>query len=324
MENITIISTNELANVVSQNNIPANNAAALQAAFMPFFEQASEWREKAFAIKVTNIGQTAEMGRAKQARLALRDIRLETEKTRVKLKEESLRTGKAIDGMANIIKALVVPIEEYLEGQEKYGERMKQKAQAEQRDLRTCEFGKYIEFLPPNVDLGTISDEEHAKHLHMAKALWDAREAETQRIENERIEREQREAAEREAMRLENEHLRAEAEKHEAAMQAEREERERLQREHEAKIAAERAETERLRREAEAKEQAERERIESEKREKAAAEKAAKEAPDKEKLLRYADHLLQVEIPKIESEALNQKLTEAKTLIRRAIQLITE
>jgi hypothetical protein len=114
-------------------------------------------------------------------------------------------------------------MEKYLLDQEEYGKRLQEKIQAEQRDLRMCEFGKYIEFLPPGVDLGTIAEEEHAKLLLYAKAQWNEREAEQNRIENERIEREQREAAEREAMRAENERLRKEAEKVEAERQKERE-----------------------------------------------------------------------------------------------------
>jgi hypothetical protein len=156
------ITITDLTKVAAENNLPANNADTLRAAFLPFFEQASEWREKAFAIKVTNIGQTAEMGRARQARIALKDIRVQTEKTRVAMKEDSLRTGKAIDGMSNVIKFLIEPIEKYLLDQEEYGKRMQEIAQAEARDLRTCEAGKYLPDFPQSIDLGVISDEEFA------------------------------------------------------------------------------------------------------------------------------------------------------------------
>jgi len=314
----------DLSQIAKKENIPQGSAAELQAAFMPYFERAAEWRDKAMAIQVTSLHQTSEMRQAREARLALKDIRVNAEKTRVKLKEESLRTGKAIDGMANVIKFLIAPIEAHLEEQEKYGERLAEKQRAEQRDLRECEAGKYLQDFPQSVDLGAISEEGFAKLLHFAKAQFDAREEATNRLEKERIEREQREAAEREAMRLENERLRAEAEIQEAAMREERAERERLQREHEAAIAAERAEVERLRMEREANERAEAERIRKERAEQETKERSEAEAPDKEKLLLYADHLLSVAPPKIESEALNQKLNEAKALIRRAIQLISE
>lgn len=300
------LSISDLAKVVKESNLPTSKAEALEAAFMPFYEQVAKHCETAFTIKVTNIGQTAEMGRAKQSRLALRDIRISTEKVRKQVKEDALREGQAIDKIAKHLCSVIEPMEKYLEDQEKYGERQREIFQAQQRDLRTCEFGKYIEFLPSGVDLGLIGDEDHAKYLSMAKAMWNEREAEKVRVENERIAKEELEAAERELLWAENERLKAEAAKRNA------------------EIAAERAENERLRMEAEAKEREEKQRIETDRKAKELAERAAKEAPDKEKLLRYCDHILSIEIPKIESETLNQKLSEAKGLIRRAIQLISE
>ena len=328
------ITIQDLTKVAAENNLPANNADALQAAFLPFFEQASEWRDKAFAIKVTNIGQTAEMGRARQARLALKDIRVQTEKTRVQMKEDSLRTGKAIDGMANVIKFLIAPIEQHLQDQEDYGKRMQEKAQAEQRDLRTCEAGDLIRYFPHGVDLGVISDEEYAKHLHLARIQDKAVRDEAERVERERIEREQREAAEREAMRIENERLRKENEVQEAAMREERAERERLQREHEAAIAAQRAEVERLERaereriaaENRAKmeaDNAERERLRKEQAEKEAAEQAAMEAPDKEKLLSYAKELHACMKPyQFVTESAAEKCNRAAQKILEAIKIL--
>lgn len=272
MDTITIT---DLTKVATENNLPATNADALQAAFMPFFERAAEWRDKASTIKVTSLAQTKEMGIAREARLALKDIRVQTEKARVKMKEDSLRTGKAIDGMANVIKFLIVPIEEHLQDQEDYGKRLQEKQQAEARDLRQCEAGKYLEFFPQTLDLGTISDEEFARLLHYATTQWEAREAENTRVENERIAKEKKEAEEREAMRAENEKLKAEAAKVEAQRQKEREAAAKAQREADAKLAAERAERERL-------ERAERERIAAENRAKMEADNAERERLRKE------------------------------------------
>ena len=327
------ITITDLTKVAAENNLPANNADVLQAAFMPFFEQASEWRDKAFAIKVTNIGQTAEMGRARQARLALKDIRVQTEKTRIQMKEDSLRTGKAIDGMANVIKFLIAPIEQHLQDQEDYGKRMQEKAQAEQRDLRTCEAGDLIRYFPHGVDLGAIADEEYAKHLHLAKVQDKAVRDETDRVERERIEREQKEAAEREAMRAENEQLRAEAEKIEAEREIERTAALIAKQQAGAAIAAERAEVERLERaereriaaENRAKmeaDNAERERLRKEQAEKEAAERAAMEAPDKEKLHRLAVEIQYITLPEIESKEMKKVLDEANHLLISAIEIL--
>lgn len=334
MESITIT---DLTKVATENNLPANNADALQAAFMPFFERAAEWRDKASTIKVTSLAQTKEMGIAREARLALKDIRVQTEKARVKMKEDSLRTGKAIDGMANVIKFLIVPIEEYLQDQEDYGKRLQEKQQAEARDLRQCEAGKYLEFFPQTLDLGTISDEEFARLLHYARTQWDARESENARLENERIAKEKKEAEEREAMRLENEKLRAEAAKVEAQRQKEREAAAKAQREAEEVLAKQRAEMERLRDESLAKEAAERKRIVEENRaamerdnaerelgeKKEAAEKAALEAPDKEKLNTYAKELYECMKPyQFATESAAEKCNMAANKIREAILIL--
>jgi len=76
--------------------------------------------DKANAIKVTGAGDVAAMKLARTTRLSLKNIRVEVEKTRKSLKEESLREGKAIDGMANIVKFLIVPVEQGLQEKEDF------------------------------------------------------------------------------------------------------------------------------------------------------------------------------------------------------------
>ena len=194
------IQISDLAKVVKESNLPEGKAAALEAAFMPYYEQVAAYCETAFQIKVTNIAQVAEMAKAKKAWAELRDIRIAKEKKRKQVKEESILEGRAIDKIANGLDSITLPMEAHLEAQWKYGERLREQLQNESRDLRTHEFGKYIEFLGPGIDLGTIGDEDHAKYLHLAKTLWNAREAENAKAEQERIEKEQREAEERELL----------------------------------------------------------------------------------------------------------------------------
>lgn len=317
------ITITDLTKVAAENNLPANNADVLQAAFMPFFEQASEWRDKAFAIKVTNIGQTAEMGRARQARLALKDIRVQTEKTRIQMKEDSLRTGKAIDGMANVIKFLIAPIEQHLQDQEDYGKRMQEKAQAEQRDLRTCEAGDLIRYFPHGVDLGAIADEEYAKHLHLARIQDKAVRDEADRVERERIEKEQREAADREAMRAENERLRKEAQEQAEILAKERAEVEKLRREADEKERLRIQAEQRVIAEQRSKELKEKAAAEAERFEKEQAEKEAMEAPDKEKLKAYADELHACMKPyHFATESAAEKCNRAAQRIFEAIKIL--
>ena len=334
------ITISDLSKVVKDSNLPTSKAEALEAAFMPFFEQAALHCETAFTIKVTNIAQTAEMAKAKKAWKELKDSRIAKESKRKQVKEDALLEGRTIDKIANFLDSVTVPMEKYLEDQWKYGERLRQKMQAEQRDLRTCEAGELIRYFPSGVDLGTIADEEFARYLHLAKIQAKAIQEETERVERERIEKEQREAAEKEAMRVENERLKAEAAKVEAKHAEERERMVKAMREQEAEIAAVREKEERLRREAEEKERL---RIQAEQRviaeqrakelqakaaadaerfEKEQAEKAALEAPDKEKLLAYARLLLELPQQQFSTESGAEKFEMAAKKIREAIQIL--
>ncbi len=317
------IAISDLTKAVQESNLPTTKAEALEAAFMPFFKQAAQHCETAFSIKVTNIGQTATMGEARQERLALREIRIAKEKVRKQVKEDALREGKAIDKIANFLDSVIEPMEKYLLDQEEYGKRLQEKAQAEQRDLRTCEAGDLIRYFPQSIDIGVISDEEYAKHLHLAKAQDKAVRDEADRVERERIEREQREAAEREAMWAENERLRKEAAEQAEILAKERAEVERLRAEQEAK---EQAERERIAAENRAKmdaDNAERERLRKEQAEKEAAEQAAMEAPDKEKLLSYAKELHACMKPyQFATESAAEKCERAAQKILEAIKIL--
>lgn len=316
------LTISDLAKTVKESNLPASKAEALEAAFMPFFEQVSKHCETAFTIKVSNIGQTAEMGRARAARLALKDIRVSKEKVRKQVKEDALREGQAIDKIAKFLDSVIEPMEKYLLDQEEYGKRQQEKIQEEQRQIREIEAGDLLKYFPAGIDIGAIADEEFAKYLHLAGVQFKAIQDEQNRLENERIEREQREAAEREAMRVENERLRAEAAEREKAMAEERAVVAKIQAEKDAEFARQRKEMERLRDESLAKERAERERIEAERIAKETAEKAAMEAPDKEKLLRYADGILEVNAPQLQSREMNKRLEEAQSLIMQAIYIL--
>lgn len=302
------LTISDLTKTVKESNMPTSKAEALEAAFMPFFEAAALHCQTAFTIKVTNLAQTAEMGRARAERLALKDIRVAKEKIRKQVKEDALREGKAIDKIANFLDSVIEPMEKYLLDQEDYGKRLQEKQQAEARDARQCEAGKYLEFFPQTIDLGTISDEEFARLLHYATAQWNERETENMKIENERKEKERKEAEEREAMRAENERLKAESAKVAAQREQEREAAAKSQREADAKLAAERAEVERLERaerervasENRAKmeaDNAERERLRKEQEAKEAAEKAALSASDKVKIEAIISEIKKIQVP---------------------------
>lgn len=233
---------NQLQVIVQESGLEQTKAKYLLDNFTEYFAIADEWTQKAKTIHVTSETQSTDMSMARVGRLFLREKRIAIEKARKELKEQSLREGKAIDGIANVLKALIVPIEEYLEKQEKFIE-FKKAAEAEA--LR-------------------IEAEKKAEEERIAKEKAEREEQERIRLENERLKKEA-EAREEQARK-----------DREAAMAKQRELEERARKEKEAaekKLAAEISKAEAARLEAEEKARKEREAIEA----KARAEREAEE-----------------------------------------------
>jgi hypothetical protein len=128
------VSENQLEIVVRESGLEQTKAQVILSKFQDYFALAADWENKAKTLIVSSVEQKAEMQMARAGRLFLRDKRLQVEKTRKELKEQALREGKAIDGIANVLKALIEPIESYLEKQERFVE-IKQAEEAEQRRI---------------------------------------------------------------------------------------------------------------------------------------------------------------------------------------------
>ncbi|MFY8001455.1 MAG: hypothetical protein ACOVSW_22875 [Candidatus Kapaibacteriota bacterium] len=231
---------------------------------------------------------------AREARLALKGIRVEVEHTRKRLKEDSLRTGQTIDAIAKILTNEIAPIEKYLEEQEKFAENQEKARKALLRSARESALIPYA-VETQHYNLEEMSDESFDALLKASAIAFQEKQAAIAKAEADRIAQEKAEAEAREAQRQENERLKAEAE----AMRKEKEEAEKLARqererlEAQAKAAEQEAQKERI-----AREKIERERADKEAAEKAAQEKAEKERlkaekaeksrPDREKLLAFA------------------------------------
>ena len=252
----TEITKDELAVAIAESGVEQSTALTLQTEFSPFFQQAHEWAKQAKAIVVTDVSETRKMQMARTMRLQLRDIRLEADKTRKRLKEDSNRYGKAVQGLYNVIDCLIVPIEKHLKEQEDFAEVQQAKLEARLRDERTEQLAPLAEFVPVlSIDLGKLSDENYQKLYNGAVHARTAKQEEEKRIEAERIAREKAEAEEKERARKELEAAKAKAAEEEKA-----------RKDAEAKAAKEK-------KEAEAKAKKEREAAEK----KLAAEKAARE-----------------------------------------------
>lgn len=306
--------------VPDESSLAPETAQSLTAAFAPFFAKAEALRTRAMAITVTSIGQVKEIKDARTTRLALKDIRVAAEKTRKSLKEDSLRKGKAIDGVYNILEYAIRPLEEHLEAQEKFAERLEQ----ERKNALAADRSRQLQVYgvdPSLYDLGAMAEATFVQLLETNRLAHESRQEAQRKAEAERIVREQAEAAERERMRAENERLKKEADAREAVLRAER-----VKAEAEAKAAADQARKEREALEAkakaerevaeaaakverEAREKAEAElraRAEAEARAKAEQEEAARKAaaaPDKQKLADFAKMLHTMPMPGLTTSA---------------------
>jgi hypothetical protein len=170
---------NELANM----KISEANSAMLQDKFEVFYLQAEEWRNTAENIQVYDISQVEEMKTARVARLAIRDVRVNVEKTRKALKEDSLRYGQAVDKVAKVLTGLIEPIELNLESKEKFKERI----EAEQRELirkeREAIISKYEWNNVTNINLGAMDQDKFDTLLADAEMLFIAKQAQLAKVE---------------------------------------------------------------------------------------------------------------------------------------------
>ena len=135
---------NKLIKIAQEQGLEENKIQDLMRNYGKAFAEARALVEGAMDIKVKDENDFEGMEKARERRLALRRVRIGVEDTRKSLKEQSLREGRAIDGAANIIKALVGPAEEYLLGQEKYAEELAKQHKITIEQERIIKLSKYV------------------------------------------------------------------------------------------------------------------------------------------------------------------------------------
>jgi colicin import membrane protein len=295
----------ELTVITQQVALEPSKVETLLQSYAGSFAEAKVIAAEARQILVTDETQTELMQTAREKRLELRKIRVNVENTRVQLKEQSLREGKAIDGMANIIKALIVPVEEHLEKQEKFAEILAAERAEKINAERVLKLSKYVDD-PSIYNVKDMSEPAFNNLLGVCKTAFEAKQKEKEEAERRKLEAE---AAERERvakMEAENAKLREQKRKVD----------EKLAKERAAKKAAE----DKLEAERQAKIKAEREAKEKELAEQRAAEEAKRKAllaPDKEKLIDFATTIDKLNAPNVASK-------EAGEAVRQAIAKLTE
>ena len=128
---MTTIIENPLIVALEKSNLDEQKSVALKEKFNPVFQIVEEWKQKSAALIITDVSQKPEIAMAKEAYKSIKNIRIDIEKTRKSLKEESLKEGKAIDEIAKLLTGLVAPLEEDLEQKAKFVEIYEAKVKAE-------------------------------------------------------------------------------------------------------------------------------------------------------------------------------------------------
>ncbi len=206
---------NELTIIAQGSNLSTTRVQELLSQFGEPYQEASKVASEAKSIAVTDEKDTETMGKARAIRLQLKKIRIGVEKTRKDLGEESLRERNAINGMANIIKALVVPVEEYLEKQEKFAETQAAERKHARHIARVEELSQFVNDISVYA-LDDMSDEAYTELLSNAKQAKADKIAAEKKAEEDRVAAGAAEKKHQEEERLENERLRKEAEAKEA------------------------------------------------------------------------------------------------------------
>lgn len=271
--------------IIEKSGIETEQALIIQGHFEKFIEQVKEWGDKAFKINITSLDQKFEIAEANKAYKIVKEVRLNAEAMRKELKEDSLRKGKLIDGIAKFVFEKIEPIEEHLEKQAKFEKLEKERLDIIMVQERSQELLKWVEDISI-FNLATMPEDTFQKLVADSKTLFETRKAEADKLEKERLKKEEDNRIENERIRKENEDLKKQKEIDDKKIEDERKKAEDLQKKEDERIAKE---------EQAKKDKLEADRIEKERLEK--IERDKKNAPDKEKLNLYAESIKNLVAP---------------------------
>jgi len=300
---------NSLDLIIKDQDIAVENAKQLIEAFGAPFTDAGEILSTYKEIVVNNINQKELMADAKSKRLTLKKIRTTVENKRKILKEDSLRTGKAIDSVAKYIKDNIQPAEEYLELQEKYAEIEQEKLIAELRRDRAEKLAPYTD-TPHIYQLASMTFDDFEKLVKELKDAKDLQEAKDKAYADEQIRIVKEKEIEDLRIREENNKLKIEVDKRAAELKIERDKIEKIKQDQEV----ERIEKERL-------EQVNKKAIEDAEYKKQLSEAKLASAPDREKLLLFVSKIEVLEVPTNTEVAkrISKHISESTNMYRKLI-----
>lgn len=200
----------QLTVILDEQGVSAENQKTLVESFGGPFVEAGEILANYQDIKVTDVTQVKEMSEAREKRLALRQARITVEHKRKELKEDSLKTGRAIDAVARYVKEQIEPAEKYLEEQEKFKELKEAAEVAKRLAARTEAIAKFTD--PAMYSLETMEEETFQQLLiKLDREASEKAEAERKEAE-EKLAAEQAERERQAKIAEENKRLQKEAE----------------------------------------------------------------------------------------------------------------
>lgn len=200
--------------------LEVGTAAGLKDTFAKYFVDMKPWLERAASLApITDATQVGEMKLARTVRLELKNIRIAADQARKSLKEDAVRYGKAADGICNVIKFAIEPVEKHLQEQEDFIERAEAARKAKLVETRAAALLVY-KADPKFFNLAEMPEETFNSLLETHKQAFETAKAQAAAAEKARQDREKAEADAREAQRVENERLKAETAAKDAQIRA--------------------------------------------------------------------------------------------------------
>lgn len=335
---------NELELYVEQNKIDNTN---ILSNFGNLYQEARQIVDEVKDIVVIDESQKDLMQKARENRLKLQKIRVNADKIKTELKAGIIRDGRAIDGINNLFKALIVPVEEHLEKQEKFAEIKEQLRLEKQLNERVEKLSQYVTDVSL-YSLKDMADEVFENLLAGCKSNFEnAQQEQKDAQEKERIENDKRNTFRSRQNQLApyslfiNQEIDLETsvdefnkiylkaiedkKKYDQEQEAIRKQNEQLQKKIDDERKAKEQAEENLRKEKEAqvnKEANEKAQFEADKKAQEEADRQKLLAPDKVKILDFAIQLSKIEAPAVKSNEANQILSEALKIIITAVDTL--
>lgn len=181
-----------LVKIISDSGLDKQKQDYLLEKFSDAISLSEVWAKKAKEIVVTDESQTQLMKDAREGRLLLKDKRVEIEKTRKQLKEQSLSEGRAIDTIAKTLTALIEPTEKYLDEQEKFAERKEEMRVKALKHDRVILLMPYLSLMDIDMipNLGGIGQVQFDAMLTGYKTIHEKKIADEKKAEEDRIAKE--------------------------------------------------------------------------------------------------------------------------------------